>query len=54
MILAATLLALGFILVWVCCPKLRPWIEAPKYRVLTWQTRFPEALRKTPKTEKTE
>jgi hypothetical protein len=39
-VLAITLMMAGFLLVWVCFPKLRPWIEAPKYRILTWQQRF--------------
>ena len=44
-ILAVTLLMAAFLLVWVCFPGFRPWIEAPKYRVLTWEKRFPEAVR---------
>ncbi len=44
-VLAITLLMGGFVLVWVCFPRLRPWFEAPKYRVLTWEERFPEAVR---------
>lgn len=39
-VLAVTALMAGFVLVWLCCPRLRPWIEAPKYRVLTWEERF--------------
>jgi hypothetical protein len=45
-VLAVTLLMGGFLLVWVCCPRLRPWIEAPKYRVLEWPGRYPEANRR--------
>lgn len=44
-VVAITLLMAGFVLVWVCFPRLRPWIEAPKYRILTWEERFPEAVR---------
>jgi hypothetical protein len=43
LILAAiTLLMAGFLLVWCCLPRLRPWIEAPKYRVLQWERREQE------------
>jgi hypothetical protein len=45
-VLAVTLLMVGFLLVWVFCPRWRPWIEAPKYRVLTWDERFPQVVRK--------
>jgi hypothetical protein len=44
-VLAVTLLVAGFLLVWVCFPRLRRWIEAPKYRVLQWPNRYPEAAR---------
>lgn len=38
LILAAiTLLMLGFLTVWCFFPQLRPWFEAPKYRVLQWE-----------------
>jgi hypothetical protein len=43
--LAVTLMMVAFLIVWVCFPRLRPWIEAPKYRVLTWEERFPQAVR---------
>jgi hypothetical protein len=39
-VLAVTLLMAALLLVWVCSPRLRRWIEAPKYRVLTWEERF--------------
>lgn len=44
-VLAITLLMAGFLLVWVCFPRLRAWFEAPKYRILTWEERYPEAAR---------
>jgi hypothetical protein len=44
-VLAVTLLMAGFLLVWCLFPRLRPWIEAPKYRVLTWDERFPQVRR---------
>jgi hypothetical protein len=40
-----TLLMAGFAAVWYFCPRLRPWFEAPKYRVLEWERRFPNAVR---------
>jgi len=43
--LAVTLLMAAFLLVWLFVPRFRPWMEAPKYRVLTWEERFPEATR---------
>jgi hypothetical protein len=42
---AVTLLMAGFLLAWCLFPRLRPWIEAPKYRVLTWEERFPQVRR---------
>ena len=44
-VLAVTLLMAGFLVVWVCFPGLRRWIEAPKYRVLQWPNRDPDAVR---------
>ena len=44
-VFAVTLMVAGFLFAWVCFPKLRRWIEAPKYRVLQWPNRFPEAAR---------
>lgn len=35
-VFAVSLLMAGFILVWLLCPQLRPWMEAPKYRILKW------------------
>lgn len=45
-VLSVTLLMAGFILVWMCFPSLRPWMEAPKYRVLRWENSYPGAVRK--------
>jgi len=44
-VLAATLLVLGFLAVWTAHPNLRPWFEAPKYQVLQWDRRWPAAER---------
>jgi hypothetical protein len=40
-VLAITVLMGVLAVVWLCCPRVRPWMEAPKYRVLAWDTRFP-------------
>ena len=48
-VLAVTLLMGGFLGVWVAFPRLRPWIEAPKYRVLQWDRRWPAAVRQAEK-----
>jgi hypothetical protein len=42
---SATLLVGGFLAIWLAFPRLRPWFEAPKYRVLEWDRRFPAAVR---------
>jgi hypothetical protein len=44
-ILAVTLLMGGFLLVWWLCPRLRPWIEEPKYRILDWERKFSDSGR---------
>jgi hypothetical protein len=44
-VLAVTLLVAAFLIAWVCFPRLRRWIEAPKYRVLQWPRRYPDAAR---------
>jgi hypothetical protein len=43
---SATLLVGGFVAIWLAFPHLRPWFEAPKYRILEWDRRFPTAERK--------
>jgi hypothetical protein len=40
-VLGVTLLVAGFIAVWLCFPRLRPWMEQPKHRFLERQRRFP-------------
>ena len=42
---AVSVLMAGFILVWLLCPRLRPWWEAPKHRFLEQQRRFPDVVR---------
>jgi hypothetical protein len=42
---AITLLMVGFVLAWYWFPRLREWIEAPKYRVLEWAEKYPDAVR---------
>jgi hypothetical protein len=44
-VLVVTLLMAGFVAVWVFCPRLRPWMEAPKYRFLEQERRFPDVTR---------
>ena len=44
-VLTVTLLVTGFLFVWVRFPRLRRWIEAPKYRVLRWPSLYPDAAR---------
>jgi hypothetical protein len=44
-VLSVTLLMLGFVAVWVFAPRLRGWLEAPKYRFLERERRFPGVKR---------
>jgi hypothetical protein len=44
-VLTVTLLMLGFVAVWVFAPHLRAWLEAPKYRFLERERRFPGVTR---------
>jgi hypothetical protein len=44
-VLTVTLLVIGFLFVWARFPRLRRWIEAPKYRVLQWPNRYGDATR---------
>ena len=46
-VLAVTLLMAGFLFVWLAFPRMRASIEAPKYRVLEWDRRWPPAVRKS-------
>lgn len=41
-VVVVTLLMAGFVAVWVFCPWLRSWMEAPKYRFLEQERQFPE------------
>jgi len=45
---AVTLLMAGFLGVWAFSPRLRAWMEAPKYRFLSGQARFPTVDRQQP------
>jgi hypothetical protein len=44
-VLAVTLLMAAFLGVWIFFPRLRIWIEMPKYRFLEHQRRFPGVVR---------
>jgi hypothetical protein len=35
-VIAVTLMMGGFVVVWLACPRCRPWIEAPKWQPLGW------------------
>ncbi len=47
-VLAVSLLMAAFLGVWVFFPRLRAWMELPKYRFLEQQRRFPEVSRDGP------
>jgi hypothetical protein len=44
-VLCVTLLVVGFIIVWLTFPRLRPWMEQPKHRFLDRQHCFPAVTR---------
>ena len=44
-VLAVTLLMAAFVSVWILFPRLRAWMEMPKYRFLERQRQFPSVLR---------
>jgi hypothetical protein len=44
-VLAVTLLMAAFLGVWIFFPRLRGWMEMPKYRFLEQQHRYPGVLR---------
>jgi len=44
-VLAVTLLMAAFLGVWIFFPRLRAWMEMPKYRFLEQQRQFPGVLR---------
>jgi hypothetical protein len=46
-VVAVTLLISAFISVWICIPRVRPWLERPKHRFLDRQRRFPAVTRCT-------
>ena len=47
-VLVVTLLMAAFVGVWIFFPRLRAWMEMPKYRFLEQQRRFPGVLRDRP------
>ena len=40
-VIAVTLLMIGFVGVWLLYPRCRPWIEAPKWQPLAWDKPAP-------------
>jgi hypothetical protein len=44
-VLAVTLLLAAFVSVWIFFPRLRAWMEMPKYRFLELQRQFPSVIR---------
>jgi hypothetical protein len=44
-VLAVTLLMAAYVGVWIFFPRLRAWMEMPKYRFLERQRRFQEVFR---------
>jgi hypothetical protein len=44
-VLAVTLLMAAFLGVWLFFPRLRAWMEVPKYRFLEQERQFPRVLR---------
>jgi hypothetical protein len=44
-VLAVTLLMAAFVGVWICFPRLRAWMEMPKYRFLETERQFPSVFR---------
>jgi hypothetical protein len=44
-VLAITILMAAFVGVWIYFPRLRTWMERPKYRFLEQQQRYPGVLR---------
>jgi len=44
-VLAVTLLMAAFVGVWIFFPRLRAWMEMPKYRFLELQRKFPSVPR---------
>ena len=44
-VLGVTVLMAGFVGIWIFFPRLRAWMEMPKYRFLERQRQFPDVLR---------
>jgi hypothetical protein len=44
-VLAVTLIMTGYLGVWIFFPRLRAWMEMPKYRFLEQQRRFHGVIR---------
>lgn len=36
-VVSVTLMIGGFVVLWLACPRCRPWIEAPKWQPLAWE-----------------
>jgi hypothetical protein len=47
-VLVVTLLMAGFLGIWIFFPRLRAWMEMPKYRFLEYQRQFPAVVRDRP------
>jgi hypothetical protein len=45
---AVTAVMAGYCLVWLFCPPLRDWMEAPRDRLLEGERRFPRVARTAP------
>ena len=44
-VMAVTLLMAAHVGVWIFCPRLRAWMEMPKYRFQEQQQQFPALVR---------
>jgi hypothetical protein len=44
-VLGVTLLMGAFVAIWIFVPRLRSWMELPKYRFLEQQRKHPDVLR---------
>jgi hypothetical protein len=47
-VLGVTLLMAAFVAVWLLSPRLRTWMEMPKYRFLEQQRQFPDVAHAPP------
>ena len=50
--LIVTVIAAGFLLLWIVRPSFRKWVEQPKYTMLENDRRFDKQERADPKEEK--